>query len=284
MLPLAAAGAGTNSGDAPERAAGLESGGRSKSLSLLPNTAFYELQVLAPAAVTYQSGLLGFGRGGGFVLGRWLQRVAHRPVLVRPGHNNVNVGFQHASHMHACVQKGCGPQANLRRAQLPHNPWQSADETLSPWLMDRYIGFDGTDSMARAASTAGVVLSALVGLRVRPTVTMIVLMRLQVQCLACCRGMPAAMSARCFVSTAAVRMQRLPLSEMCVRVHLNFDSVLLKTSCGLASVPLRLQTWTAGMSTPSAWACPAWAASRSSWRASSAAACNYDQWGRGRDR
>ena len=143
----------------------------------------------------------------------------------------MNVGFQHASHMHACVQKGCGPQANLRRAQLPHNPWQSADETLSPWLMDRYIGFDGTDSMARAASTAGVVLSALVGLRVRPTVTMIVLMRLQVQCLACCRGMPAAMSARCFVSTAAVRMQRLPLSEMCVRVHLNFDSVLLKTSC-----------------------------------------------------
>ena len=61
MLPLAAAGAGTNSGDAPERAAGLKSGGRSKSLSLLPNTAFYELQVLAPAAVTYQSGLLGFG-------------------------------------------------------------------------------------------------------------------------------------------------------------------------------------------------------------------------------
>ena len=45
--------------------------------------------------------------------------------------------------------------------------------------MDRYIGFDGTDSMARAAATAGVVLTALVGLRVRPTVTLVVLMRLR---------------------------------------------------------------------------------------------------------
>jgi hypothetical protein len=53
--------------------------------------------------------------------------------------------------------------------------------------LNRYIGFDGTDSMARAAATAGVVLSALVGLRVRPTVKLDLLAHRR-----CCVGVAAA--------------------------------------------------------------------------------------------